>query len=277
MSWIVYPKDLGMEVDHSRHFTEATETSFELIHEVVDCNKFLLYKDIVFCLSRRNTLVVPSEDEEYEFYGSIVTMAIYGHHIYLIFESSKILVFDVLSREVVSSFPGHIWMIKKVKVCGMWMYFLCDDGCLYKSSFENLRYIKQDVGMRGSGDDPRISDFGVSSDTMFFSTDGGTVYRDSRVVLKTFDRIDLLVPCGRYLYVLTGKGLLIKYDSVSLRTVFVFRMGRASVVGETHVICNGVVVDLFRETYTRVPKDTRGVVRRNEDLYIQTLSGIWGS
>lgn len=267
-----------MEEKYREHFTETPRISFELLHKTKDCKEFLLHNGVVFYLSNRNTLVVPSENEEYEFYGNVVKIGIYGQYIYLIFECSKIIVFDALEREVVTNFSGGQNKINRVRIVDSKIHFLCDDGCLYKSSFENLRYFKHEFHSNGSKPmNHVIMNFGIDDESVFFATNMGAIHRNSELILKVFDTVELMASWKGHLYVLTSKGLLVKYDLMKSRIIFRLNMGKVSVIGESVIVLEGIAIDLLNETWTKIPKDIQSIVKEKEGLYIQTLSGIWGN
>lgn len=263
-----------MEEDHTAHFVEAADANLELIHTVSECRDFLLHDGTVFYLTTRNTLVVPSEDEEYEFYGSILKIALHGHNIYLVFECSKILVFDALSREVATSLSGDLGGISKVFVASSGIYVVCCDGYLYKSAFENLRYVRQE--MVPEAERHRISSVGADAGSIFSGTRAGAIYRDLKLLTKTFDRVELMVPNREHLYVVTAKGVLIRYNLREGRIALRIELGKVRVVGDSYILHDGVMIDLLRSVWMKVPRDTQNVVRTHGGLYIQTLSGIWG-
>lgn len=269
-----FPQTL-MQGDYTLHFTEIPEKTFKMLYNVPDCKEFLVHNNKMFCLTSRNTLAVPSEDEEYEFYGDIVRMTIHGHHIYLIFASSRILAFDVVSREVTANFSGINSRIKMVKVVKSGMYFLCDDGSIYKSLFEDLRHVKQDLEVLRRRNHIVLT-FGVDEDAIFLATSIGDIYRNSVLVLRIFGTVKLMVPCNRHLYILTAEDLLIKYDLEESKVIFRLEMGKTSVIGDSCMMFDSTILDLLDEVYTRVPRDVRSIFRMDEILHIQTLSGIWG-
>ncbi|AFM98091.1 hypothetical protein EHEL_040400 [Encephalitozoon hellem ATCC 50504] len=256
-------------------FADAPDIPLKLIQGVVDCKEFVVYDGNVFCLTGRNTLIALSSGEEYKFYGDVLKMGVHGHYIYLVFRTSKIIVFDVIRREVVINFQGIEGCIKKAVVNSSGMHFLSSDGCLYRSTFEDVRYMKDSAMHAVGGRNPTIQNFWVHGDSVFYTTCYGHVYKDSEMVLKVFDTVKLIVPNREYLYVVTEGNMLLKYDAIKWRVLFRENIEGLNVIGNGVIGWNGIAIDLLKEVRMRVPKDTRWIERYGKTMYISTLAGIF--
>ncbi|ADM11331.1 uncharacterized protein Eint_040410 [Encephalitozoon intestinalis ATCC 50506] len=256
-------------------FAEVPNVSFRLIRGISDCKEFVVYDGNVFCLTNRSTLIALSSGEEYTFYGDILKMGIYEHYIYLVFKTSKIIVFDAISREVVVNLPEMRRGVKKVIMGRTRMHFLGGDGVLYGSAFEDIKYFKNQSICREKDGYSIIQDFWVSGDSIFHATPLGHVYKDSSLVLKVFDTVKLLVPREGYLYIVTSGDLLLKYDTCRAKILFKKDIGSSRVVGDNLIAFGGMVTDLFGEVSVEVPRDASWVVRGEKSLYVLTPSGVF--
>lgn len=261
-------------MEGTKLFAEVSNIPFRLVQGVMDCKEFVVYGDNVFCLTGKNTLVALSSGEEYEFYGDIQRIGIHEHYIYLVFNTSKIIVFDVICREVVVNFREMDGCIKKAMINNSGIYLLGFDGYLYRSTFEDIRYVK-DTSVHGTKGELMIQDFWVGDDSIFYFTHYGHVYKDSETILKVFDTVRLIVPHKEYLYIVTEGSLLLKYDIAKSSILFKENIGNAKVIGDGVIGCNGMAIDLYKEIFMKVPKDTRWVGHYGKTVYISTMSGIF--
>ncbi|CAD25234.1 hypothetical protein [Encephalitozoon cuniculi GB-M1] len=262
-------------MEGTKFFAEAPDVSLRLVGGIVGCKEFVVHDGNVFCLTSRNTLVALPSHEEYEFYEDILGMGIHEHYIYLVFMTSKIIVFDAICREVVVNFPGMGECIRKVVVSSNGMYLLSENGFLYKSGFGNIKYVKQAVACETEDRRSAIQDFWVDGDSVFYATHIGHVYRDSRMILKAFDAVRMLVPHSEHLYIVTGRNLLLKYNTRRLRVLFKADVGSSRVIRDHLVACDGTAIDLSREVFMKIPKDARCIVRAGKTLYVLTPSGVF--
>ncbi|AFN82811.1 hypothetical protein EROM_040430 [Encephalitozoon romaleae SJ-2008] len=261
-------------MEGTKLFAEASNIPFRLLQGGMDCKEFVVYNDNVFCLTGRNTLIALSSGEEYEFYGDILSMGIHEHYIYLVFNTSKVIVFDAICREVVVNFREMDGCIKKAMISSSGIYLLGFDGYLYRSTFEDIRYAK-DTSVYGTKGESIIQDFWVRDDSIFYVTHYGHICKDSDVILKVFDTVTLIVPHKEYLYIVTEGNLLLKYDVVRSSILFKENIGNSKVIGDGVIGCNGMAIDLYKEIFMKVPKDTRWVRRHDKIIYISTISGIF--
>lgn len=258
----------------SRVFARADDVVLRLVRGVSDARQVVSHCQDVFCLVGRSTLQDLVSGEEYEFYGDVVGLWAHGKHIYLVLGTSRIVIFDGVSREVTASVRWMRGSIRKAAAGSSGAYFLCSDGWLYRSALEDIGHGER-VVVDGVLDAGAVQDFWVWGDSVFYAMGTGVVCKDSRVVARVFDTVRAVVPHKEHLYIVTGRNVLLKYDVERRRAVFKIELGGAEVIGGRFVVWGGDGVDLGEEVMMRIPRDARCVSRAAGVLYVATGSGVF--
>jgi hypothetical protein len=257
-------------------FRERPEASIELVADLAGARDFVVFEDKLYCLTERNILVVPSEDEEYELLDEMHGMVLYSHYLYFITALAKVLVFDIRTREIVTMSQGMGVAVRRVRPAGRGVLVLCSDNRVYKILFEDLRFVRQDVPphITESRESVLISDVVAVEDKMLLVDALGAIHGQGGIILKVFDAVESVACFNGLLYILTSKHALIRYDLNGAEGRRMQLM--APCIGQgPFVVSDGSLLLLEDETQMRVPRDTKRVVRDKACIYVQTLSGIY--
>ncbi|KAM0671947.1 hypothetical protein CWI42_040920 [Ordospora colligata] len=242
-----------------------------------DCKDFIVYQGTLYCLTSRNTIFVPSEREEYEFYGEMYRMFAYEHYIYLVFRCSRVFVFDVVCREVVCKMSGRGSRVVKAVVDGSMLYMLCEQGKMHMMSIKDMKCVEDERYDDMSTNRNIIVNFTVYESMILCATASGEILSDGRAVIKVIDGIDGMTLCGEYLYVASGSGRLLKYDVNKWRLVQRIDGAKVDVVGDDFMVIGDAIADLRMMRMIRMPVSIRRMIRTGGEIYMQTQSeiGVW--
>ncbi len=242
-----------------------------------DCKDFVVYQGTLYCLTSRNTIFVPSEGEEYEFYGEVYRMFVYEHYIYLVFRCSRVFVFDVVGREVVCKITGRGSRIIKAVVDGSMLYMLCEQGKMHMMSIKDMKCVEDESYGDMSTVRNIIVNFTVYESMILCVTARGEILSNGRAVLKVIEGIEGMALCGECLYVVSGSGRLLRYDVNQWRLVQRIDGAKAEVVGDDFMVIGDAIADLRMMRIIRMPVGIRRVIRTGGEIYMQTQSeiGVW--
>ncbi|KAH9411649.1 hypothetical protein HK407_04g07560 [Ordospora pajunii] len=257
-------------------FEENAEVRLKRVWNAdLDCRDFVVYEGTVYCLTNRNSIFVPCEGNEYEFYGEVLRMFACEHYIYLVFRCSKVFVFDVVCREVVCKMAEGCSRVSKAIVDGSVMYMLCEQGKMYRMSLRDMKSVELQSNISTSRSD--IVDFTVHESVMLYATASGEILCDGRTVLRVIGGVDGMTLCGECLYIVSGSGCLLKYDVNEWRFVQKIDSVRVDVIGDDFMVIGDAVADLLMRRMMRVPVGTRRMIRAGGEIYMQTQSeiGVW--
>lgn len=253
-------------------FTEAPESKLEVLLNAPNCKDYAYDGVRRILLLENDIFKIFPEEEEYELYESVCTIQLINNYVYVIFKSSKILVFDTISHEIVKIYEGIYKQVKQVCFTKGKFYILTDMGEIYHTRHEELQWIRNDL-LDENNSQIRVTCLFVSD--VILATDFiGNIYANGKKVFKVFECVEMLAEVDGLCFILTQSGILIGFEWKNLLVRFKIQLTDVSYTNQGYILAEGKFYDVRRQTVRAIPRDARNMLMHDGYLVFLTSSAL---